>query len=226
MPLHAGKRRAARPRRGGPDPRRLRLFALAGIVACAVVLPFAVASAGPPGGGENEARPAVRLQPQDAGRATGEADGHGAGPAPGGIDGEPAGRIAATPLRAGPVRSPLQPGTATAVRCGPALTSPGGIEAQTCVVTQGAQTWARTYYRNTTGEPLESVLSLMGPGGRTVRTRCAVGAEAEPGTCETPRGRTRGGPAAYGAVAEFASRAGDGPPLLRAGSNSPRETGS
>ncbi len=120
----------------------------------------------------------------------------------------------------------LGQGLSTAVRCGPELTSPDGIEAQTCVVTQGAQTWARTYYRNATGEALDAVLSLMGPDDRNVRMTCAVGAEDEPGTCETPREPAHGNPAAYTAVAEFAERGGLGPLLLRSGSNSPVKTGS
>lgn len=117
-------------------------------------------------------------------------------------------------------------GLATTARCGPELTSPDGIEAQTCVLTQGEQTWARTYYRNATGEALDSVLSLMGPGGRTVQMHCAVAAGDEPGTCETPRERTRGELDGYTAVAEFAKRSGDGPLLLRSGSNSRTATGS
>ncbi len=120
-----------------------------------------------------------------------------------------------------PDRSPLPPGPALAARCGPELTSPAGVEAQTCVLARGAETWARTYYRNVTGGPLESVLSLMGPDGRSVRTRCAVSAEDAPGTCETPpdTGSTaRGGLSGYTAIAEFARRAGYGPLLLRAGS--------
>jgi hypothetical protein len=112
------------------------------------------------------------------------------------------------------------------VRCGPEVSSPDGIEAQTCVVTQGVQTWARTYYRNATGEALDAVLTLMEPGARTVRMTCVVGAEDEPRTCETPREPTRGNLAAYTAVAEFARRAGQGPLLLRSGSNSPAWTGS
>ncbi|WP_329328015.1 hypothetical protein [Streptomyces luteogriseus] len=120
----------------------------------------------------------------------------------------------------------LGQGLSTAVRCGPELSSPDGIEAQTCVVTQGAQTWARTYYRNATGEALDVVLSLMGPYDRNVRMTCAVKAEDEPGTCETPREPARGNPAAYTAVAEVAERGGRGPLLLRSGSNSPARTGS
>ncbi|PIM71129.1 hypothetical protein CTU88_18290 [Streptomyces sp. JV178] len=116
-------------------------------------------------------------------------------------------------------------GLATAARCGPELTSPDGIEAQTCVLTQGEESWARTYYRNATGRELSSVLSVMGPGGRSVRMHCAVGAEDEPGVCETPRERTQGEPGAYTAVAEFAAPDGSGPLLLRSGSNSSRTQG-
>nr|WP_079049444.1 hypothetical protein [Streptomyces torulosus] len=116
-------------------------------------------------------------------------------------------------------------GLATAARCGPELTSPDGIEAQTCVLTQGEENWARTYYRNATGRELSSVLSMMGPGGRSVRMHCAVGAEDEPGACETPRERTQGEPGAYTAVAEFAAPDGSGPLLLRSGSNSGRAQG-
>ncbi|MFS4096845.1 hypothetical protein [Streptomyces sp. AF1A] len=123
---------------------------------------------------------------------------------------------------AAPSSSPLLLGLglATAARCGPELGSPEGMEAQTCVLTQGSDTWARTYYRNATGEALDSVLSLMGPGGRTVQTRCATGADDEPATCETPRERSRGVPDDYTAVAEFAERGAGGALLLRSGSNS------
>jgi hypothetical protein len=117
-------------------------------------------------------------------------------------------------------------GLATAARCGPELSSPDGIEAQTCVMTQGEDTWGRTYYRNTTGEAVDPVLSLMGPGGRTVQTHCTTGTDDEPATCETPRERTRGGADAYTAVTEFAGRGADGPLLLRSGSNSEENPGS
>ncbi len=102
----------------------------------------------------------------------------------------------------------------------PPLVSPGGVEAQTCVLTEGAETWGRTYYRNTSGEALRAVLSLMGPAGRTVRTHCAIPRGDEPGACETPREKGRGPIEEYVAVAEFAA---DGDPesplLLRSGSN-------
>ncbi|WP_369247710.1 hypothetical protein [Streptomyces sp. R41] len=175
-----------------PDPRRIRLVALAGVVAFIVALPLAVASAGP----------------------VGDAD-------PGGV--RRSARADGRPQAPEPTRSPLLLGLglSTAVRCGPELSSPDGIEAQTCVLTQGEDTWARTYYRNATGDELSSVLSLMGPGGRAVQMNCAVGAEDDPGVCETPRERATGDAGAYTAVAEFAKGAGvHGPLLLRSGSNS------
>ncbi|MEU9865782.1 hypothetical protein AB0D99_33435 [Streptomyces sp. NPDC047971] len=127
---------------------------------------------------------------------------------------------------------PKQPATADlpghASHCGPELTSPDGIEAQTCVLTEGPDTWARTYYRNATGQRLDSVLTLMGPAMRTVQVRCAIPAQDEPGACETPRERARGAASAYSAVAEFAG-AGEGdstPLLLRSGSNAAGTGGS
>ncbi|MFJ3193740.1 hypothetical protein ACIQKE_36280 [Streptomyces griseoviridis] len=139
----------------------------------------------------------------------------------------PAGQDAKAPA-ARPSRTPLLLGLglATAARCGPELTSPEGIEAQTCVLTQGGDTWARTYYRNATGDALDAVLTLMGPEDRTVRTSCAVGAGDDPRTCETPRESSRGGFDGYTAVTEFAARAGRGPLLLRSGSNSGAPAGS
>ncbi|WP_435854066.1 hypothetical protein [Streptomyces misionensis] len=126
---------------------------------------------------------------------------------------------------AAPSDSLLGLGLATAARCGPQLSSPAGVEAQTCVLTQGADTWARTYYRNATGSSLDAELSLMGPRGRTVRTRCETGADDEPATCETPRERGRGGLDDYTAVAEFAERGSEGRLLLRSGSNSDDKEG-
>ncbi|WAZ22762.1 hypothetical protein STRCI_004055 [Streptomyces cinnabarinus] len=189
----------------------LRLLALAGVVVCAVALPLAVASAGQVGeeNGGRAAGPASSVPPSgpaSAAPSTGSFSGAFSGP-------DDAKASSSSALNLGL-------GLATAARCGPELTSPEGIEAQTCVLTQGAETWARTYYRNTTGGALESVLSLMGPAGRTVQMRCAVDAEDEPGTCETPRERTRGDLEGYTAVAEFAAHAGQGPLLLRSGSNS------
>ncbi|WP_329120190.1 hypothetical protein [Streptomyces sp. NBC_01465] len=107
----------------------------------------------------------------------------------------------------------------TSTQCGPELASPEGVEAQTCVMSDARTTWARSYYRNATGGELAAVLSVMGPGGRTVTVNCAVESDDEPEICETPHERTAGKPVEYTAVAEFAGP-GDGPLLLRSGSNS------
>ncbi|MEG8276209.1 hypothetical protein [Streptomyces sp. AHA2] len=184
------------------DPRKVRLIALAGtFVACAVALPLAVAASGAVRSG-----PPARPAGTDSSAAAGARR-----PDPG--------------AGGGPTRT-AAPGRdeTSAVRCGPELASPDGIEAQTCVVARGADTWARTYYRNATGAALDAVLSLMGPGDRTVRITCAVAAGDEPGTCETPGEPARGDLAAYTAVTEFARRGGQGPLLLRSGSNSPAWT--
>ncbi|MDX3454195.1 hypothetical protein PV396_19970 [Streptomyces sp. ME02-8801-2C] len=189
----------------------LRLLALSGVVALTVALPLAVASAGPVGDADRDAL--LSLTPDEVPQ-----EGPGDGKA----------REAADPP-ADPSADAVEPndsppllglGLATAARCGPEVTSPDGIEAQTCVLSQGEETWARTYYRNVTGHGLTAMLSLMGPEARTVQLRCAVGAEDEPGMCETPREHTTGEPEAYTAVAEFAGAAGQGPLLLRSGSNS------
>jgi hypothetical protein len=235
-------RRAPKPARGGPDPRRLRLAGLTAAVAVALGLPLA-ASAGPLGDVHTSERASTseRTLPSEldrvAGRA-GAAAGLGSGDAGGSsgrvdpkaggaggageADGEPADGADAADDAARSSRPLLGLGLATAARCGPELTSPDGIEAQTCVLTQGERTWARTYYRNATGRELSSVLSMMAPGGHTVRMHCAVSAHDEPGACETPRERTRGAMGAYMAVAEFAAPDGGGPLLLRSGSNSRR----
>jgi hypothetical protein len=184
------------------------------VLACAVALPLAVASAGSVGGEDSAdvhtfAPDPVRPSPYDD-KARPEA-----------VSDLPHARLRS---RGGtPTPLPLDLGLSTAVRCGPDLSSPGGIRAQTCVLTQGEDTWARSYYGNATGDALDAVLSLMGPDGRTMQMHCAVGAEDGPGTCDTPRERTRGDLAAYTAVAEFAERSGQGPLLLRAGSNSPAQ---
>lgn len=199
------------------DPRRVRLLALMGVVSCAVVLPFAVASAGQVG--ERGGAAGVRAGSWPGAPAPGAA-----GERPSAV-GQPPGawsgaRGDGKVPSAAPGESPLLLGlgTATATRCGPEVSSPDGVEAQTCVLTQGADTWARTYYRNTTGEPLDADLTLMGPGDRTVRMRCAVDGDDEPETCDTPREHTRGTPADYSAVAEFAGRGASGTLLLRSGS--------
>lgn len=149
----------------------LRLLALAGVVAVTVGLPLAVASAGSVGdAGPADVRASGRSQDtgrsQDSGHSQHSEDAalsDGAGHPADSADSEDGNDKGPA---ADPARSPLLLGLglATAARCGPELSSPDGIEAQTCVLTQGEETWARTYYRNATGDELSSVLSLMEPG--------------------------------------------------------------
>ncbi|MER6212540.1 hypothetical protein ACWC5F_18330 [Streptomyces sp. NPDC001272] len=118
---------------------------------------------------------------------------------------------------------PEQPRTDS--HCGPQLTAPQGLEAQTCVLVSEGRTWGRSYYRNTSGRALDAVLTVMGPAGRTVQISCAVAAGDEPGLCETPREESVGAPDAYSAVAEFAVPDDEGRLLLRSGSNSAAPSG-
>ncbi|WP_244283223.1 hypothetical protein [Streptomyces flavidovirens] len=180
---------------------------LAAVVVFTALLPLAGASAEP------EPVPA----PDDAKAAPATAAGNAPASAP-----VPAPAPAPVPVPAPAPASVPSPGSLgdASAQCGPELSSPEGVEGQTCVLTERGSTWARTYYRNATGAELRAVLALMGPAGRTVQMHCAVSAEDEPGVCETPREPSRGKAAEYSAVSEFAA-AGDGPLLLRSGSNSP-----
>ncbi len=217
MPRHAGGR--------ARTSRRARATALAAVAtACAFAL--AVACAGqdddrrPASAGPDDLRPVSaperRASSPDSGGDTSSA---GAGVTSPAGDGH-------APVRA-PEADQAPPGgahPATALRCGPALSSPDGVEAQTCVAVQGQDVWARTYYRNTTGASLDAALSLLGPDGHSVRSRCVAGAGDDPSLCQTPRVRLKGEPVRYSAVAEFAAHAGGAEEarlLLRAGSNSP-----
>lgn len=220
---------------------RLRLFGLLAVVVLAAALPLAGASAGPVDDGTVDAgarRSAVAeadgtdttdsaggadsTSDRDSTDGANAAEKRAADAKPG--DAEPAAAQQGV-APAGRPKGAKSPslltglGLTTEAHCGPQLSAPDGIEAQTCVLVQGHDTWARTYYRNATGSGLSAVLTLMAPAGRTLQVHCAVGAEDEPGMCETPRGRTQGGPDQYTAVAEYA-KGGEGPLLLRSGSNS------
>ncbi|MEK9519357.1 hypothetical protein ACIOMM_26185 [Streptomyces sp. NPDC087908] len=227
-------------------PVNLRVVGLGAAVTVAVLLPL-VARAGPTG------EPTAGARERPAGAAGASADGTGAAGtgAAGSSDAKPgdvleglglsrrtesAADPAAPPVPASPASPPVTPRDGSAApdapervaNCGPELASPEGVEAQTCVLAEGSDTWGRTYYRNATGQNLDAFLTLMAPGGRTVQVRCPVAAQDEPGTCETPRERGRGVATAYTAVAEFAG-AGEGgntPLLLRAGSNTAGSEGS
>ncbi|MEU7636384.1 hypothetical protein AB0C11_09830 [Streptomyces sp. NPDC039016] len=172
--------------------RILRLIGLAGTAVLALAVPLAAATAGPV---DTLLPPTV----PDASRTPGA-------PA---AAGDPLTDLA---------RPLLAPGGRT-VHCGPELTARPGITAQTCVLTEAGRTWARTFFRNSTGEPLRAALTLLRPDGRSVQADCAVPADGAPGECETPDGPTaRGTRLPYGAVAEFSDPAGERL-LLRSGGN-------
>ncbi|MFJ8663206.1 hypothetical protein [Streptomyces sp. NPDC093795] len=220
------------------SPVNLRVVGLGAVVTVAVLLPL-VAMAGPAG---DPVRPAGATEAADAkpgGLLRGLDLGSRTEPTPVPVapatPAAPAARAAVPASPASPVApaSPASPASPEGVteritNCGPELASPDGVEAQTCVLAEGPDTWARTYYRNATGQELDAFLTLMAPGGRTVQVHCRVPAQDEPGTCETPRERGQGGATGYTAVAEFAGTGeGDSTPLLlRAGSNTAEQEGS
>ncbi|MFD3678507.1 hypothetical protein [Streptomyces sp. NPDC058613] len=183
----------------------LRLIGIGAGVLIILSLPLAGAIAGPDFAGQDDGKGGGLLS------TLGLSDPPRTGSAP------PSGPAAA-PGREGPGPAE-QPRTDS--RCGPELSSPHGVEAQTCVLVGEGLTWGRSYYRNTSGRALDAVLTVMGPAGRTVQIRCAVGAGDEPGLCETPREASAGTPESYSAVAEFAVPDDEGDLLLRSGSNSP-----
>ncbi|MGK5642887.1 hypothetical protein ACSNOK_31980 [Streptomyces sp. URMC 126] len=204
----------------------LRLVALAAAVALAVVLPLAAATAGPAApAGRPEAGPerkpsgsrpaAVRKPVTPVGKVTDEIPRDALTGAAGALAGDGWKGAGGSSSPARPA-APDEPPAVT--RCGPELDTPDGLEAQTCVLTEGAETWARTYYRNGTDAPVTGVLTLMAPDGGSLQTRCPMPATDTPDTCETPRRRTVRGHGAYAAVAEIASA--DGKLLLRSGGNS------
>ncbi|CAM5408228.1 hypothetical protein GCM10010230_35420 [Streptomyces narbonensis] len=231
-------------------PAKLRMIGLGTAVAVAVLVPI-VAVAGPTGDpvrpagqaaaghgaaddakGGDAARNGARdgdgdlLPDLGLGRGARTAESSATGAAQGGRASASAAIPSAPPATPVPSAASVTPERIT--KCGPELASPEGIEAQTCVLAEGPDTWARTYYRNATGQELDAFLTLMAPGGRTVQVRCPVAAQDEPGTCETPRERGEGKATAYTAVAEFAGtgEGGSTPLLLRSGSNTADTEGS
>ncbi|MGW6395363.1 hypothetical protein ACWFR1_33810 [Streptomyces sp. NPDC055103] len=233
------------------SPAKLRMIGLGTAVTVAVLLPI-VAVAGPTSeavravgsGDAHDAKSGDRdgdgsgsgdlLSDLGLGRGSGTPDSPAAGPAQAPASAAPSESSRPFPDSPGSADSLASPPSARSAvperitRCGPELASPEGIEAQTCVLAEGPDIWARTYYRNATGQDLDAFLTLMAPGGRTVQVRCPVAAQDEPGTCETPRERGRGKATAYTAVAEFAGtgEGGSTPLLLRSGSNSVETEGS
>ncbi|MFI9210682.1 hypothetical protein ACIGW7_21530 [Streptomyces sp. NPDC053253] len=224
------------------SPAKLRMIGLGAAVTIAVLLPI-VAVAGPTGqtgskgdpvrpAGQDDAKPGGGGEDGDLLSGLGLGRGARTAETPGGgSDAGAAQAPASVPVSPPPSVSASEPSSEAPERitkCGPELASPEGIEAQTCVLAEGPDTWARTYYRNATGQELDAFLTLMAPGGRTVQVRCPVAAQDEPGTCETPRERGQDKATAYTAVAEFAGTGeGDSTPLLlRSGSNTGDTEGS
>ncbi|MFE1906670.1 hypothetical protein ACFW96_23805 [Streptomyces gardneri] len=215
------------------SPAKLRMIGLGAAVAVAVLVPI-VAVADPKGDPVRPAGPAdAKSGAKDGGLLSDLGLGRGArtaeSPAVGAAQDRasaPSDSPAASSATSVPSAAPEAPERIT--KCGPELASPEGIEAQTCVLAEGPDIWARTYYRNATGQQLDAFLTLMAPGGRTVQVRCPVAAQDEPGTCETPRERGQGKATAYTAVAEFAGtgEGGSTPLLLRSGSNTADTEGS
>ncbi|MET9884632.1 hypothetical protein ABZZ20_16100 [Streptomyces sp. NPDC006430] len=185
----------------------LRLIGISAGVLVILSLPLAGAIAGPDFAGQDDGKGGGLL----SSLGFVEPGGRSRTPAPAAAPARPA-----VPQEPGPSKQPR-----TDSRCGPELSSPQGVEAQTCILVGDGQTWGRSYYRNTGSRALDAVLTMMGPAGHTVQIRCAVKAGGEPGLCETPREASAGGPDAYSAIAEFAVPDDEGQLLLRSGSNSP-----
>ncbi|MET9320044.1 hypothetical protein ABZX75_07580 [Streptomyces sp. NPDC003038] len=191
----------------------LRLIGIGAGVLIILSLPLAGAIAGPDFAGQDDGKGGGLFS------TLGLSDSARTSPGPAGSSASPESSARSAPdgpARPGPSAQPR-----TDARCGPELSSPHGVEAQTCVLVGEGRTWGRSYYRNTSGRALDAVLTVMGPAGRTVQIRCAVAAGDEPGLCETPREVSAGEPDSYSAVAEFAVPDDEGQLLLRSGSNSP-----
>ncbi|MFJ9466235.1 hypothetical protein [Streptomyces caniferus] len=197
--------------------QKFRMIGLAGTALLAVAVPLGAAMAGPagtsaPGTGPGEAVKAENSSPEEKGNRgdTGANPGKSS--------------VAHAVGSQGSVGSSGRPGlpslSGRTSRCGPELTAPQGIEAQTCVLAEDGLTWGRMYYRNRTGDRLRAVLTLLRPDERTVQVHCEVPAGGAPGVCETPSAPTvHRSRLPYAAVAEIADGAGERL-LLRSGSNS------
>ncbi|MFG2982904.1 hypothetical protein ACGFYQ_16855 [Streptomyces sp. NPDC048258] len=189
----------------------LRLIGIGAGVLIILSLPLAGAIAGPDFAGQDDGKGGGLFSTLGLSDSSSPSRSSRTSPEPPAPSAAPAG-----PERPGPVEQPR-----TDSRCGPELSSPHGVEAQTCVLEGEGRTWGRSYYRNTSGRALDAVLTVMGPARRTVQIRCTVGAGDEPGLCETPKEDSVGAPDSYSAVAEFAVPDDEGQLLLRSGSNSP-----
>jgi hypothetical protein len=210
----------------------LRMIALASVVALAAMLPLGAATAGPAGSGRAPRHPhgpAPKGAPApspggllgDAGLDLAPVTGEAGGDVSGAGYGDATGEGAEDAAKGGAMKGQSAGAPRAFAECGPQLRSPERVEAQTCVLTEGRDTFGRTYYRNPTGHPLNAVMTLMRPDRRTVVVHCPIAAADEPGTCDTPRERSVRAAAAdaepYNAITEIGSAVGDRM-LLRTGS--------
>ncbi|MFG2826516.1 hypothetical protein ACGFWI_03425 [Streptomyces sp. NPDC048434] len=200
--------------------QKIRMIGLAGAALLAIAVPLGAAMAGPagtaaPGTGPGEAAKAENSSTEDKG-GRGES-----GTKPGSMPLAAVGSTLGSTGSPGSSDRPALPHlSGRTSRCGPELTAPQGIEAQTCVLAEDGLTWGRTYYRNRTGDRLRAVLTLLRPDDRTVQVNCEVPAGGAPGVCETPSAPTvHRSRLPYTAVAEIADASGERL-LLRSGSNS------
>lgn len=177
------------------------LITLACTVVLAVALPIAAATAGPAAPDEGPAAPAPSAS-ASRGPAAGGGTGHDVRSRES-LEGDTGAR---------------RPVGGASESCGPELSTPEGLSAQTCVLSEGGRKWARTYYRNDTGSPLSAALTLTRPDGSALSADCAMPAGGRSDLCETPRERSRAGGRPYAAIAEAGSADG-ARMLLRSASN-------
>ena len=195
----------------------LPLITLVCTVVLAAALPIAAATAGPAGSTAVGEAAVPSTESASTQSARGPAAPRGErGSGTGVADGRKSGR-----------GTHAADGAALVSSCGPELTSPEGLTAQTCVLSEEHETWARAYYRNETNSPLRGALTLTRPDGSSLRADCEVAAAGDPGMCETPREKSRqrsmpkadGEGRRYAAMTEVGSLDGERL-LLRSGSNS------
>ncbi|MFF7248703.1 hypothetical protein ACFZBU_32880 [Embleya sp. NPDC008237] len=200
-----------RPRTG-----HVRTVALGAVVGLCLIVPLAAASADSAGSdkGRHTADSGPTTRPSAAkaaefGNGVGDGDRADSAKLLELIGGKPAAKSSAG--------SATSPAAGTESVCGKAIDGPKGVRAQTCVERDGSEVWGRVYYRNPTPEPLLLVMSVLQPGGGTLRVSCSVEPKETEGRCDTPRVRAPKGLDGWSAVAELASKDGL-TKLLRSGS--------
>ncbi|WP_406297562.1 hypothetical protein OG948_18155 [Embleya sp. NBC_00888] len=200
-----------RPRTG-----HVRTVALGAVVGLCLIVPLAAASADSagPDKGRHTADSGPTTRPSAAkaaefGNGVGDRDRPGSAGLLELIGGKPTAKSSAT---AGTL-----PVVGTESVCGKAVDGPQGVRAQTCVERDGSEAWGRVYYRNPTPDPLLLVMSVLQPGGNTLRVTCTVEPKDGEGRCDSPRVRVPKDIQGWSAVAELASKDGS-TKLLRSGS--------